>query len=810
MENEERRPQLVMRRPDLKDLAPVNPPEGYRVRAWRPGEGAAWSAVICAAFGREYDRDKFDRQMRRDCAFRPERVLFVECEAGPVATASAWWSPKWGKRTGYLHMVGTHPEYQGRGLGRTVSLAALHQCVRDGRECAVLETDDFRLAAVKMYLRLGFQPVLVHENQRDRWRAIFDTLRQPDLAEEFREILAGPLSQPETESRDEWPIETLPVRWVWLPGRISHKKPSRSGTVDCLGDESLYRASDLGQAGVDPCEVRAAEDRPFTLWFRAGPAELAPGTTVRYCVHGQRVLGHRLQITDAEEPGFVEVTGPEHVALEPLAAGFRVKEGALREGDEVLLHVGRRGGFRWTPLAGRREWKVIIARHPDEPEARLPEPVIVDVLPLEPDRLDVLVPGTAARGQVISGCVSVRDRFDNRVPLSDTATIHLGDETCKAPLVNGYAEVPMRMPDAAVARAVARCGVLPHESVSNPCVCGKPMQVYFGDLHCHDFLSAAEGYPDQVYRWAKEDKRLDFVSVSIQSHGYHDNEKWAIVKCMNERFLEEGRFVTFLAFEWQHSHFGDKVVHYLGGDQPYLPVDDPRYGTPAKLYEALRSSDALVIGHHPSYPRDVHVPGTDYSAVETDVERLCEIWSMHGSSEGYEPDDRPLVHVDPRNTVLCALKSGLRVGLVAGSDTHSARPCGSAREPRPYWGGLCAVWAESLTRRSVFDALRARRTYALTGARIVMEMTVNGSPMGSEIPPAKDVEVILEVHAPGEIASVELLKDGDVLREDRPRGALDYRIALDEHTGPEGRAFYHARVRQRDGHLAVCSPVWVG
>ena len=86
---------------------------------------------------------------------------------------------------------------------------------------------------------------------------------------------------------------------------------------------------------------------------------------------------------------------------------------------------------------------------------------------------------------------------------------------------------------------------------------------------------------------------------------------------------------------WNEYHFiarGNHVIHYLGGDQPYLPVDDSRYDTPAKLYAALRGSDALVIGHHPGYPLDEHVPGTDYAAIETDVEILTEIWSMHGSS----------------------------------------------------------------------------------------------------------------------------------------------------------------------------------
>jgi hypothetical protein len=300
---------------------------------------------------------------------------------------------------------------------------------------------------------------------------------------------------------------------------------------------------------------------------------------------------------------------------------------------------------------------------------------------------------------------------------------------------------------------------------------------------------------------------LDFVSVVPQAHGWLDNETWTVVKYMNERYLNDGEFVPFLGFEWQHSGYGDKVIHYLGGDQPYLPVDDCRYDSPAKLYECLRSADALVIGHHPGYPIGQWVPGTDFGSVETDVERLVELWSMHGSSEGYDPSDRPLVGADADGGVMAALRKGARVGFVAGSDTHSGRPGGSAKEPRPYWGGLVAVWAERLTRRDLFGALCARHTYALTQARIVLRMTVNGELMGSEIPACDRADIRIDAWAPGAIQQVEVLKNTRLLRSFAPDGD-ECHIQLEDRTG--GPAFYHCRVTQMDGQLAVCSPVWAG
>ncbi|MFO8077317.1 MAG: hypothetical protein R6U21_01550, partial [Thermoplasmatota archaeon] len=194
--------------------------------------------------------------------------------------------------------------------------------------------------------------------------------------------------------------------------------------------------------------------------------------------------------------------------------------------------------------------------------------------------------------------------------------------------------------------------------VSNPCVPSADEQLLFGDWHTHDFNSTAEGWPADPYLWARDEMALDFLSVPVQVHRWIDNEKWALVKHFNEYFLDEGRFVTLLAFEYQHSGCGDKVVHFLGGDQPYLPVDLPEYDSPAKLYAALRQTDAVVISHHPGYALDLHVPGTRWEAMDPSVDRLVELWSMHGSSEGYDPADRPLIPPRREGGAYEALRNG--------------------------------------------------------------------------------------------------------------------------------------------------------
>jgi len=544
--------------------------------------------------------------------------------------------------------------------------------------------------------------------------------------------------------------------------------------------------------------TRAATTGRLSLTYVAGPAGVPEGSTITFVIRGQNPLG-----IHAGETARIE--GPDGRVVD-LLDGYRVRvtRGEMRQGETVTLLYEP---FEWTPLAGRREFKVVINTGDGQPERRLPEPVVVEVLPEPVDRLEVTVPCTREPGSEVGVRVTARDRFDNRGRERGALHVRVGDAQDEVCMTGGYADCRLHPVRDGVLRAEVTGAAEGTSARSNPCVPSSDLQLYVGDLHCHDFLSEAEGYPDEVYRWAIEDRRLDFVSVVPQTHGWHDNQTWAIAKYMNERYLDEGRFVTFLGFEWQHVEYGDKVIHYLGGDQPYLPKDDARYSSPAKLYDALRSSDAFVISHHCCYPVGDWCSSTDYEALETDVERLIELWSMHGSCEGYDATDRPLIATDPARTVMPALRRGTRLGFVAGSDAHSARPGGSAKEPRPYWGGLAAVWAESLTRRDLFAALYARRTYALTGARIVLRMTVNGAPMGFEIPLVDEAQIRVDVFAPGEIRKVEIMRNTRLLRQFGPFGD---EVHLEHADRPGGPAFYHCRVTQADGHLAVCSPVWIG
>lgn len=166
----EKLPQLCMDR-NLKDI-PDTSLEGYHLRSYKPGDEVHWDKIIRESFG--MDDISFDAHMRNDSEYRPERVIFLCCDDIPVATASGWFKDEHGLDTGYLHMVGVLKDHGGKGLGAIVSYGALSAMKDEGRTRVVLNTDDFRIPAIKTYLKMDFRPVMTHESHARRWAHIFN------------------------------------------------------------------------------------------------------------------------------------------------------------------------------------------------------------------------------------------------------------------------------------------------------------------------------------------------------------------------------------------------------------------------------------------------------------------------------------------------------------------------------------------------------------------------------------------------------------------------------------------------------------
>ena len=113
--------------------------------------------------------------------------------------------------------------------------------------------------------------------------------------------------------------------------------------------------------------------------------------------------------------------------------------------------------------------------------------------------------------------------------------------------------------------------------------------------------------------------------------------------------------------------------------------------------------------------------------------------------------------------------------MLASSDNHVGMPGRSYPHDRqvhtPFPGGLAAVWSPKLSRDSIFDAIRQRRCYGTTGARIVLQFRLNGKPMGSDVQLEHGrAKRLLSLKARGAdaISRVEIIRDGTTIHTYAP------------------------------------------
>ncbi len=103
---------------------------------------------------------------------RPEYIprldLVVEGPNGELAAFCVCWIAPTGhgnSPVGQVEPLGVHPEYQKMGLGRAVLLEGVRRMQSHGATTMIVETDDFRDAAVGLYqaAEVGVrQKILVH------------------------------------------------------------------------------------------------------------------------------------------------------------------------------------------------------------------------------------------------------------------------------------------------------------------------------------------------------------------------------------------------------------------------------------------------------------------------------------------------------------------------------------------------------------------------------------------------------------------------------------------------------------------------
>lgn len=251
-------------------------------------------------------------------------------------------------------------------------------------------------------------------------------------------------------------------------------------------------------------------------------------------------------------------------------------------------------------------------------------------------------------------------------------------------------------------------------------------RLFWADFHAQSGETIGTSAAEDYFAFAR-----DIAFVDIVGHQGNDfqitAEFWEKLNRLYEQFDEAGRFVTIPGYEWSGNTAlgGDRNVffatsgrtirrssHALVPDHSDIATD---CHTVNDLFDALRrdGEDAITFAHVGGRYADIGI------AHDVEIETAVEVHSSWGTFEWIVND---------------AFDLGYRVGIVANSDGHKGRPGAEGPGASLFgaYGGLTCLQLPDLSRDAVFAALRARRHYATTGARILLDVGA-AFPAGAEL-----------------------------------------------------------------------------
>ena len=413
-----------------------------------------------------------------------------------------------------------------------------------------------------------------------------------------------------------------------------------------------------------------------------------------------------------------------------------VVDGYLNAGDHIIIRIGdRRGGGPGTRVQTFTEDRFRFRCYVDplgtSRFAAVPGDIVIDVVPGAPARLLIAGPRFTRSGERAPFRFSLQDRwgnacqaqgrhlllrayagdqlvYDKTHALPDTGWASIGVDDL--PRDRGDLRLVAEVPDHPAIRPATE-----HLSIADSFPAPRS---YYADLHVHAGDTVGTNSPAYNAAYARDIGGMDVLGYTANDFQITD-ENWQLGVDTVEAFNKPGEFVCYPVQEWCGSSTagGDHNVVFLGDEAPGFPYNARGEHNRTFLWNEDMKGAAVNIGRWPveelwaAYIDDPeqhlimpHVGGRRYIPDwhHPEMERLVEIASSWGHFGWLYQD---------------VIQRGYRIGVAASGDEHRGRPGGGPPGTQVFGvhGGLTGVIAESLDRRSIGRALRARHTWATTG-----------------------------------------------------------------------------------------------
>ncbi len=328
-------------------------------------------------------------------------------------------------------------------------------------------------------------------------------------------------------------------------------------------------------------------------------------------------------------------------------------------------------------------------------------------------------------------------------------------------------------------------------------------ELFWGDFHRHTDISQCssnvDGTRQDVYRYALDAGQLDFVAVT--DHHTHSNVySWWCTQKSADLFHVAQRLVPFYAYERSMGNgLGHRnIVHLTRGEPMVLePIALEGANDTVRLWrtlgERLRSPGKDII----AIPHQLSGPWHDWQYKNRELEPVVELFQGHRGSYEYASSPRPrgLSPGKDKGSLWEALERNVRVGVIASSDhmsTHISYAC---------------AYATEMTRRGIFEALKARRTYAAT-EKMLLDFRLDDHLMGETCPLDTPRKLTVDITGTRKLTGVDIVRNNKIIYSHEPT-TEHARFLYRDMDPPEGECYYYVRGIQEGQNVCWSSAVWL-
>lgn len=333
-----------------------------------------------------------------------------------------------------------------------------------------------------------------------------------------------------------------------------------------------------------------------------------------------------------------------------------------------------------------------------------------------------------------------------------------------------------------------------HDQPKSVEINGHRYLLVYGDMHGHT-ENDAFGTIDMFYAHGLFITGMDFLALTNHD-SYPDflmQSEWALTQALAGVYNQVPKRVAFSGYEWSTSpsdaRGGHRAMYFLHDHEQLYRSTVASSDTVQKMFGLLRNSDVVMQPHHNGWE--------GYDPSMQPVMEITSAWRQE------REQSNKLKSSGKVYSAWEALDRGYRIGFVGSGDSHWLGPGED--------NGITGAYVTALTRDGIFDAIRKRRVFASTGARMIIDFRVNGAFLGETAAASSPPHIQVSVTAESDLDKLEIVRDGRFIYSAPAQGSRASFQFVDKEEKPGGRpsSYYYLRVTQKDGMRAWASPVWV-